>query len=363
MKKIEAKIVADSISPQGHRITSMLLTYPRFIHGELLTHRMFSRNSSSSRAIPFEKMVKSIEEDPFIPIAWQKDHKGMQGIEYLNEDVLIEGEIANISTQWLRAKDLAIQQSKRLNECGVTKQLCNRLLEPFMWHTVLVTATEFSNFFELRCPKYRITDNGVLHHFKSKKDARNFALPDHYDGFTDIDWYLSNDSQAEIHIQALAESMWDAYNESAPKQLQSGEWHIPNLGHIWDNYLLAQSSKTGYIEELETLKIKITTAHCAKVSYDNFGKGVDYEADIKLHDRLLESKHFSPFEHCARAMSDEEYYSFIKGKYPTIKEDSGEIVNRELYPQTYFIGIYDALYGWCNNFRGWIQYRYLIENV
>ena len=73
MKKIEAKIIADSINPQGDRITTFLLTYPRFIHSELLTHRVFSRNSASSRAIPFEKMVKMVEEDPFIPIAWQRE--------------------------------------------------------------------------------------------------------------------------------------------------------------------------------------------------------------------------------------------------------------------------------------------------
>ena len=73
MKKIEAKIVADSINKQGDRITTFLLTYPRFIHSELMTHRMFSRNSASSRAIPFEKMVKDVLENPFIPIAWQKE--------------------------------------------------------------------------------------------------------------------------------------------------------------------------------------------------------------------------------------------------------------------------------------------------
>ena len=82
MNKIEAKIVADSVNKQGNRITTFLLTYPRFIHSELMTHRMFSRNSASSRAIPFEKMVKMVEEDPFIPIAWQKHHSGMQGSEY-----------------------------------------------------------------------------------------------------------------------------------------------------------------------------------------------------------------------------------------------------------------------------------------
>ena len=90
MKKIEAKIVADSINQQGCRIITFLLTYPRFIHSELMTHRMFSRNSASSRAIPFEKMVKMVEEDPFIPIVWQKSHKKMQSTEYLTDEHDIE---------------------------------------------------------------------------------------------------------------------------------------------------------------------------------------------------------------------------------------------------------------------------------
>ena len=169
-KRITAAIVADSINQQGNRITTFLLTYPRFIHSELMTHRMFSRNSASSRAIPFEKMVKDVEEDPFIPIAWQKTHKGMQGTEYWIDDDTVtvdEGDeyerytkiysaTEHFITEWLEARDLAIAQSYELNRLGVTKQLCNRLLEPYMWHTVLVTATEFSNFFDLRMPKYEL---------------------------------------------------------------------------------------------------------------------------------------------------------------------------------------------------------------
>ena len=168
MNKISAKIVADSVSPQGHRITSFILTYPRFIHSELMTHRMFSRNSASSRAIPFEKMVKMVEEDPFIPIAWQKDHKGMQGTEYITEDDLYFPNGQSYSEYgyrnavdynreiWLEARDKALQEATLLHNNEVTKQLCNRLLEPFMWHTVLVTATEYDNFFELRMPCYEI---------------------------------------------------------------------------------------------------------------------------------------------------------------------------------------------------------------
>ena len=89
-RKISAKIVADSIDPRGNRITTFVLTYPRFIHAELLTHRLFSRNAASSRAIPFKKMVEDIENDPFIPIAWQKDHKGMQGVEYITDPAKID---------------------------------------------------------------------------------------------------------------------------------------------------------------------------------------------------------------------------------------------------------------------------------
>ena len=151
-KKTSAKIVADSISPQGNRIISYLLTYPRFIHSELMTHRMFSRNSASSRAIPFEKMVKMVEEDPFTPIMWQKDHKGMQGTEYFTDEEAIN----DLKFNWLAARTDAVSFALHLNDLGLTKQLCNRLLEPFMWHTVLVTGTEFENFFKLRMPCYEI---------------------------------------------------------------------------------------------------------------------------------------------------------------------------------------------------------------
>lgn len=173
MKKIEAKIIADSINSQGDRITTYLLTYPRFIHSELMTHRMFSRNSASSRAIPFEKMIRMVEEDPFIPIAWQKHHSGMQGNEYITDKKIIDFK----KGVWLNSRNKAIQSAEELyynvskatsindiielENTGVTKQLCNRLLEPFMWHTTLVTATELSNFFSLRLPIYEIDIDNI----------------------------------------------------------------------------------------------------------------------------------------------------------------------------------------------------------
>jgi thymidylate synthase ThyX len=379
MNTISAKIVADSVNPQGDRITSFILTYPRFIHSELMTHRMFSRNSASSRAIPFKKMIKMVEEDPFIPIAWQKDHKGMQGTEYLNGN----SEQQLLINKWLEARDLAVQQAKLLNNSNVTKQLCNRLLEPFMWHTVLVTATSYENFFELRLPSYKFYKTS----YPSKKDwiekynllssngEHNIELLPKIPS-TIEEWLQINQSQAEIHIQVLAEAMWDVRNESTPKQLQAGQWHIP----FGDNMDFSKFDFPDYptsskmIKLWNDSKIKIATARCARVSYMTFDGEINYEKDIKLHDHLLESYHMSPLEHCTRAMSNEEYYSFIKGQYPIGKDEWG-IINYEHYPFKFkemFPGeLYEFtgpnprnpdIYGWCNNFKGFIQYRYLIEN-
>ena len=358
MKKIEAKIVADSINPQGDRITTFLLTFPRFILAELNTHRVFSKNSASSRAIPFHKMVKMVEEDPFIPIAWQFDHKGMQGIEYVTEESDFGG-ISARNESWLSARDYAIQQAKDLNSMDTTKQLCNRLLEPFMWHTVLLTGTEFENFFELRCPVYE-TEIGV---FKSKRDA----LISYAEGgvmanlpITDLEWLQINSSQAEIHMQALAEAMWDAMNESTPKELKAGEWYIP-FGDQMDEdkieTLLHGPYRASYVRkegDVQQAKIEIAIARCARLSYMTFDGEIDYEKDLKLYDTLLKSHHMSPFEHCAKAMG-KDYDTFIKGEL-TLEKVSQNF-------QHYKIDREDRRnIGWCRNFKGFIQYRHLIEN-
>lgn len=380
MKKINAQIIADSIDERGNRITSFILTYPRFIHAELMTHRMFSRNSASSRAIPFEKMLKMVNDDCFIPIAWQRDHKGMQGTEYINPHT--DPNCSPIS-DWLEARDHAMNTAEEMNADGVTKQLVNRLLEPFMWHTVLVTATEFSNFFDLRCPKYK-TQGLAIDTCKSKKDWLHYmqyssALPSSQYPNTLIDWLKINESQAEIHMQALAEAVWDSYNESTPTKLLSGQWHIP-FGNQMDeeaieSIVLNSQSKmigTANPEWIQAAKLKVSIARCARLSYMTFENEINYEKDIILHDQLLKSKHSSPFEHVARCMTDLEYYSFIKGEYPTGRDNMKNIFNYEVYAKVIeedsewigFSGVNPNtkdLYGWSNNFRGFIPYRYIIE--
>lgn len=344
--KISATNVADSIC-NGHRITTQLLVYPRFIHSEMCRHRMFSRNTASSRAIPPEKMIEAVKNDPVIPIAWQKQHKGMQGTEYFTPD---DSVFDHLSKRWLYARDNALNSVKALNIDGVTKQLINRLLEPWMWTVELVTSTEWENFFHLRCPQYVYADGTI---FRSRKDfikyyqsdfAGNDAPPFPYSN--ELEWLYCNKGQAEIHMMALAEAMWDARNESTPQELKPGEWHIPFSENLdGDEIINAILDVHNWTEEQVTdMRIKIATARAARTSYTVVGSKPhvhdklfpDYKKDIELHDRLLASGHFSPFEHCAQAMSESIAAKWVKGP------------GKE--------------HGWCHNLRGWKSYRSMIPN-
>jgi hypothetical protein len=355
---IKAQIIADSIC-NGHRITTMKVTMPRIILPEFNTHRMLSKNSASSRAIPLNKMVEMVRTNPFIPIAWQKDHRGMQGTEYH------EGSVANgMQQEWLHARERAIGAANYLHFNGLTKQLCNRLLEPFMWHTVLVTATEFENFFHLRCPQYHWKG----HVFRSKKDALNHR--EAISSMTDVDWLYLNKGQAEIHMMALAEAMWDARNESTPKELQPGQWHIPygDLIQFKNTYLKEQLTDvmSAVLETITGVKdlpveVPLATAVCAQTSYTVIGEGDKLDKDnitdvlMDIHNSLLirphtnrkgvvfgpdDPKHMSPAEHCAQAMTEEE-------------------IQHDYSRQN---GLDSMEEGWCHNLRGWKSYRSMIPN-
>jgi thymidylate synthase ThyX len=358
---IKAEIVADSLNQFGNRITTMVVTMPRFILAEFNTHRMFSRNSASSRAIPFEKMIKSVKENPFVPIAWMKNHKGMQGTEYYTTETCKEAwleidrcfgytEFENklavdyLNKEWRQDAADAVANVENWGTLDITKQMINRQLEPFMWHTVIVTATEWENFFALRCPQYTMEihteDTDAKIQWRSKKDVLKTVKQlvtdtpalygEFYEklkAFTTLDWLKTNEGQAEIHMMALAEAMWDALNESIPKTLEAGEWHIP-----FD--LTGEEASRNALTE--TGRIKIATARCARVSYTVVGeedKPFNPENDIKLHDHLATSGHWSPFEHCAQAMGKND-----------IKET------------------YDKLIPWSGNFHGFVQYRKTFHN-
>lgn len=256
---IRATIVADSIGPSGKRITSFLLTYPRFIHAELMTHRLFSRNAASSRAIPIGRMIRDILRTPAKPVSWGQNGKGMQAKAELPRSRRKSAELV-----WLVASWFACGFSWLLSKLGVHKQLANRVTEPFAHMTTLVTATEFDNFFALR------------------------AHPD-----------------AQPEFQTLAFLMLREYLLSEPRRLKAGEWHLP----FWRDQDEAKlDDEHGYLslsaaDELD-VRLKVCTARCARTSYLNFFGKDSFAADFKLHDDLLKNGHMSPFEHCARAEAE-----------------------------------------------------------
>ncbi len=252
-----AKIICDSQPPEGSRLTTMEVVVPRIVLAEFNTHRKFSRNSASSRAIPVEKMIRKVEEDPYIPETWGKNQKGMQA-----EEALDEHRSALARQCWLQARDSAVEHVRTMMgaDIGVHKQTTNRLLEPWMWHTIIVTATEWSNFFHLRCH------------------------PD-----------------AHPAIRLTAEAMLKVYEESTPNKLEWNEWHLPFVRpKDWEEFAKGWM-KAGNPTPEEMLKfVKVSSARCARVSYLTHDGVRDPELDLKLHDRLLSGGHMSPFEHPAQ---------------------------------------------------------------
>lgn len=298
----DAKVLADSRSPAGYRLTTLEATFPRFVLAEFNTHRVFSRNSASSRAIPIVKQLRRVLEDPYVPIEFGANQPGMQAGAPLAGAKLDAAE-----REWLAARDDAVRRvlglvaerdeiaaeddlSAALDQVeettrnkaqpqswlNVHKQVANRLLEPFMWHTVIVTATEWENFWNLRCHA---------------------------------------DAQPEIRL--VAEQMRAAVLASEPTEVGAGEWHLP--------LIRPEDREEG--RSTEDL-LKVSVGRCARVSYLTHAGVRDLDADIELYERLISSGHMSPLEHPAQPLGEAE-----------LKE--GE---------------------WRGNFRGWRPYRKLVPD-
>lgn len=248
---ISAKTIEDSMSPGGNRLTTLELSYPRFIHGEFMTHRVFSRNAMSSRAIPVAKMIDQVRDDPVVPMHWGANQPGMQASNEVAYPVMLEA-----IDVWKKAANDAANRAQQLMGLGVHKQVANRLLEPFQWMRTIVTATEWENFFVLR-----------------------------------------NHKDAEPHFQLLAQAIAKAMDESEPVRRQNIPydelgWHLP--------YVTYDERQRFKFHELP----KISAARCARVSYlTHEGKSPTLEADLALFDRLVGSvpMHASPVEHQACA--------------------------------------------------------------
>lgn len=240
----QASVLADSIA-DGVRLTTLVVKIPRIVLAEFNTHRVFSRNSASSRAIPVKKRIASIREQPYIPLKFGKNKSGMQAAEDL--EALAE---TNAEIIWKRACEYALEQAESLADIGVHKQLANRIIEPYSWQTVIVTATEWANYWALRISEY---------------------------------------AQPEIRI--ASENMRAAMEASTPKKCCEGDWHLP----------LVDARERAELDFVTC--VKISAARCARVSYLTHGGERDIDADIGLYDKLRAAGHMSPFEHPARVTS------------------------------------------------------------
>lgn len=257
LQGIRASVIKDSVSPEGDRLTTIEATIHRYVLSEINTHRKLSRNSASSRAIPFRKQAERVAYNPAIPVSFPAEQPGMQGGAELSER-----EVQAATHLWLRARDHALNYAKHLSDLGVHKSVVNRMLEPYMWHTVIISSTEWDNFFGLRC-----------------------------------------NSLAQPEIRLAAEAMRDARDASTPQELGYGEWHMP---YIYDEDLAVAESN--YEEDVTEVLKKVSSARCARVSYLTHDGARDLDKDLSLFERLSSARpmHASPMEHVATPVKSGE---------------------------------------------------------
>ena len=298
---ITARILADSVSPDGVRMTTFEIEYPRFILAELNTHRMLSKNSASSRAIPVKTMHEHMRQTPAQPVHWGKNQPGMQA----NVE-LVDNDLADAKFMWQRAQQDAMHWAQQMAErVGLHKQVANRITEPWMIMKTVISGTEWANF-----------------------------------------WWLRAHADAQPEIHELAVKMFTEYNRSSPQLLRPGEWHLP--------YVKSHRLSSGELIYLDATDTPITTEQarvisascCAQVSYRK--NDDSYEKAHKIFKQLIESQpcHASPVEHQATPMES--------WAYETAQDDPQHL--RE-YGYTHMTMDGEL---WSGNLRGWIQHRKLI---
>lgn len=247
---IGVDIIADSVAPHGIRLTSMKLVFPRFILPQLTRHRVFSLSVSSSRAIPTKRMIRDVEENPVYPSSWRYRKKGMQPAGEMSKEDRVFADYA-----WTDARDTAIDAARKLESIKCAKEVVNRILEPFSHVQVLVTGTDWKNFFNLR---------------------------------------VHADSQEEMEMLAteMKRTMW----KHDPVELKIGDWHTPFYedGYIKYGDMDARESRSDAIHQ--------SVARCARVSYWMYdGSETSLKSDKRLYAQLVKDGHYSPLEHVARA--------------------------------------------------------------
>lgn len=295
--------------PDEKPLVTLRMRYPRPIHGELMTHRMFSRNARSSRAVPVKTMLDEVRNAPFVPWHWGLNQKGMQADEECNTKVAIRFDSPPHHFEhtreyaWLTVKDYVADQAESFMNAGYHKQIVNRLLEPFSWIDTLITSNRWDNFLWLR---------------------------DHKD--------------AEPHLQDLARLVKQALDEAVAYELWPGHWHLPYITEEDLEQTRYMSTSVAW----EWLR-KISAARCARISYKPFDGDSSYEAELRRYDQLVTSDrvHASPTEHQATPDTKE-----LRDFLPVSKTDKKPIETVEFW-------MHPELHG---NLPGWIQARKLIPN-
>lgn len=335
---ISVKIVADSISPSGVRITTFELEYPRIIHSELMTHRLLSRNAMSSRAIPINKMIDQVRRNPAMPVKFGKNQPGMQDAGEHNTpitvvNILPDGEkhteTYTAEQWWHKAAVSASVYADGFAEAGYHKQIANRLLEAFQRMKTIVTATDWNNFFWLRV-----------------------------------------DPDADPTIYELAKAMKEAIDNSIPDPLEPGQWHTPYVDHVYgfediddkecavfEGYCVLDEENKPVMLTLEEA-LAVSASCCAQVSYRVLNTSKEKALDI--YGKLVSGNkvHASPFEHQATPMA--EYREIENSDYLTIGH-----INFPRDPSSWEEGITHAdRQGqlWSGNLRGWRQHRQLVPD-
>ena len=326
MADISAKVIAHSHNGRGNEIITFELEYPRIIHSELMTHRLFSRNAASSRAIPVKTLIEMVRNEPAMPYRFGANQPGMQdkGVEH---DGMVSISQDGGSTYhftgreaWTLAADSACDFAEAFANAGYHKQIANRLLEPFQRMKTVLTATEYENF-----------------------------------------WWLRVDADADPTIEALAIAMHKEYEASEPELLQPGQWHTPYVEHFYENiglegddvwvfcgYYVEDENGEKVILDVEEAKA-ISSSCCAQVSYRRLNSTKDKALDI--YGRLLTGRkvHASPFEHIATPML-------------VVDSSTGEDVFATLNRYEGYTHVDKHGNFWSANFKGWVQYRQLLDN-
>lgn len=325
------RVLADSLSPDDVRLTTLECKYPRFIHSEVLRHRVHSHSVESSRAVPTERNIQKLRTEPFVPATFNKRVKGMGVGEEMDEAERKQSELI-----WRHAAEFAGDHAEALSKVGLDKSRANRLMEPFMWVKDIITATEWSNFLALRCPP----GNSVDLDFPAQPEFQQFAL---------------------LVRQAL--------QISQPKELEYGWWHLPGATGL-ELHKLNNARKGRYVGGAEAYVNDLKRAcprRLAKISFDNLDKVEDIEISIAKTGELVSFGHFSPTEHVARPM------------HGTDLNDGSPLIDKIMVPASevsrcmHAIGDnYDDSLAddpmdfcsmvhipslWSGNLRGWVQYR------